>query len=712
MATNKPVWGIDLGQNALKAVRLRLAGDVAEAVDYAYIEHSRILSSQQDAAARAGMVAETMKKFLENHNLSKETIVVAVPGQHTLARFVKLPPTDNKKKLPELVKYEAQQQIPFDMEEVIWDYQIFGNTPEGTEVGIFAMRREVLREHLRFLSDLNLEPAAVQSAPLALYSALRFDGILASEPGVILDIGAQNSDLIICEGDSLWTRNIPIGGNHFTESLMKTFKLSFNKAENLKRTAASSKYARQIFQAMRPVFADLVAEIQRSIGFFTGQRRGVKLAKVVAMGNAFQLPGMVKFIQQNLGMDVVRPTSFSKLSASEAPNAPDLLKQLGTFGVAYGLALQGLNKAQITSNLLPTEVAQQIVWRKKTPWFYGAAACLVLSASVLWVRNLADSKAIADVRDAAQAQPPTFSTGSEEVGGLKVPTYSQQAQDFLNDLSSVQNPLGKARTILAVSQHLSAVEQELNTINDRDIQRIKDMSKFETYKAVWPKILYKLHSALPENEVTRALAEGPDAYKLVTSKVARGERQIIFIERMRSAYSDDVVAAYSGSVPMSPFAVGVKDSMGGGGGGGGEAAAPGSPLPGFVISIEGRTPNAGRSRFINETFLARLAKDKTTANASSGDQGAQASTDVYFDRVYLADVKQIKDTLRQEGGGTGYRPGGPVYPGQAGAGVRDETKDPLTGESVVEDSMFRIVFVAVLGQKPAAAPAQPAASID
>src|SRR5512136_1810915 len=98
MATNKTVWGIDLGQNALKAIRLRLAGDVADVVEYAYVEHSRILSSQQDTAVRASMVTETMKKFLESHHLAKEAIVVAVPGQHTLARFVKLPPTENKKK--------------------------------------------------------------------------------------------------------------------------------------------------------------------------------------------------------------------------------------------------------------------------------------------------------------------------------------------------------------------------------------------------------------------------------------------------------------------------------------------------------------------------------------------------------------------------------------------------------------------------------------
>ncbi|MEP0844990.1 MAG: type IV pilus assembly protein PilM, partial [Phycisphaerae bacterium] len=546
MAVSKPVWGIDLGQNALKAIRLRVAGDAVEAVDYAYVEHARILSSQSDTAARAGMVAETMKKFLDQHNLSKEPIVVAVPGQHTLARFVKLPPVD-KKKIPEIVKYEAQQQIPFDMEEVIWDYQIFASSPEGTEVGIFAMRREALRDHLRFLSDLNLEPAAVQSAPLALYNALKFDGIVGAEPAVVLDIGAQNSDLIISDGESLWTRNIPIGGNHFTEALLKTFKLSFNKAENLKRTAATSKYARQIFQAMRPVFADLVAEIQRSIGFFTGQRRNVKLSKVVAMGNAFQLPGMVKFIQQNLGMEVARPTGFSRLTASEVPNAPELLKQLASFGVAYGLALQGLNKATITSSLLPPDIAKQIVWRKKTPWFYGAAACLVLSAGVIWGRTMLDSQAIASVREAGNIDK-SYAPATENVNGVEVPKPDPQA--FADLESEPGNPLAFAKIVDAVGKHLQEVLTRIDTLNDPEIAKAKDIAQLQTYTVVWPKILYHLHAALPpEDEVARAIAAGPTKYKELVGpngeKYPRKKRKIIFIERMKSQYSNDVISLWN-----------------------------------------------------------------------------------------------------------------------------------------------------------------------
>lgn len=124
MAAAKPVWGIDLGQSALKAIRLRVGEGGVVATDHVYIEHARILS--QPDVDRKALIEEAMKKFTEQHDLSKEAIVVGVPGQHTLARFTKLPPVD-KKKIPELVQWEAQQQIPFDMEDVIWDYQVFEN---------------------------------------------------------------------------------------------------------------------------------------------------------------------------------------------------------------------------------------------------------------------------------------------------------------------------------------------------------------------------------------------------------------------------------------------------------------------------------------------------------------------------------------------------------------------------------------------------------
>jgi len=394
MAGVQAVWGIDVGRSALKAVKLRAVGDGgAEVIAVDVIEHAKILS--QPDANRPELISAALERFLSHNDISKDQIVVSVPGQHTLSRFTKLPPVAPKR-IPDIVRYEADQQIPFDLDEVIWDYQTFQQ--EGMpdiEVGIFAMKRELIREHLLHFEQAGIEPIVVQSGPLAMYNAIAYDELLCEETTIILDVGAENTDLIIGTPAGLWTRTVPIGGNAFTEALVKSFKLSFSKAESLKRTAASSKYARQVFQAMRPVFADLVQELQRSIGFYSSTHRDASVERVIPLGNAFRLPGLQKYLQQNLGIDVLKPDSFKKASQAAVSGNEAFREHFLGFMTAYGLALQGLDLTIVNSNLLPTEIAKQVVWRKKRPAFAAAAACFVLAGGLVWFRQAADQRVLA-----------------------------------------------------------------------------------------------------------------------------------------------------------------------------------------------------------------------------------------------------------------------------------------------------------------------------
>ena len=122
MARSDAVWGIDIGQCALKALRLRPHEEdsrvTADAFDY--IEYPKILS-QPDADPEE-LVQEALKQFLSRNSVEGDQVVVSVPGQSGLARFIKLPPVESKK-IPDIVKYEAKQQIPFALEDVVWDYQ-------------------------------------------------------------------------------------------------------------------------------------------------------------------------------------------------------------------------------------------------------------------------------------------------------------------------------------------------------------------------------------------------------------------------------------------------------------------------------------------------------------------------------------------------------------------------------------------------------------
>jgi type IV pilus assembly protein PilM len=401
MAQRKAAWGIDIGQSSLKAIKLEHseATDQVVAVAFDYVAYPKILS-QPDAIPEE-IVAEAMKTFLSRNSIENDLIAISVPGHSSLARFIQLPPVESSK-LAEIVKYEARQQIPFALEEVIWDFQPLGAGVEESgylldaEVGLFAMKRDQVMTAMRPFTSNKVEVELVQTAPLALYNVLSYDelGIHRGQPvaaqdeyTIVLDMGCDNTTLMISNGAKIWIRNVPIGGNHFTRALTKEMKLSFAKAEHLKCNATKSPDPRAVFQALRPVFNDYVSEIQRSIGYFSSVNRQAKVAKVLGLGNGFKLAGLQKFLQQNLQYEVEKPDSFKSLAGDSVINAPLFADNILSFAVPYGLALQTLDVTRIHTTLLPPEIASARLIRRKKPWAVLAAAVLLLGAVVGMIAN-------------------------------------------------------------------------------------------------------------------------------------------------------------------------------------------------------------------------------------------------------------------------------------------------------------------------------------
>jgi len=345
-AASDAVWAIDLGNNSLKALHLVAVGDAVQVIGFDHVPHGKILASAASPAEREELIAITLRQFAQRNDLGYDPIIISVPSQNSFARFVTLPPVEAKR-LPEIVKFEAAQQIPFDMSEVQWDFQLMSD-PDSPEkkVGLFAIKNEVVNSALESFEREDLQISYVQMAPMALYNYLLFDrpDLAGSDKRatVIVNIGAESTDLVVCTASSVWQRCIMMGGNAFTRAIAETFKLSFEKAEKLKRTAPVSKYARQIFQAMRPVFTDWSGEVQRSLGFYTSSNPDVKLTRVLAMGGGTKLRGLVKYLSQTLQIPVEKPDAFKRLAVGAGVSAAKFHENVADFGVVYGLGLQGL----------------------------------------------------------------------------------------------------------------------------------------------------------------------------------------------------------------------------------------------------------------------------------------------------------------------------------------------------------------------------------
>src|SRR5262245_24463115 len=172
MASRQPgAWGIDIGHSALKALRLEVIEGVPTATAFDYVEHPKILS--QPDADPDQLTREALEKFLSRNKIKGDLVAASVPGQSGLARFVKLPPVEEKK-IGDIVKFEAKQQIPFPLDEVVWDFQKIGSgeVTDGfameTEIGLFAMKRDQIKRSLDHFADVNVEVNFIQMAPLAL----------------------------------------------------------------------------------------------------------------------------------------------------------------------------------------------------------------------------------------------------------------------------------------------------------------------------------------------------------------------------------------------------------------------------------------------------------------------------------------------------------------------------------------------------------------
>lgn len=457
MATSNACWGMEVGAGGIKAVKLVLDGENVRVADFAVVPHKRVLSTpdlNQDDAIRLALGA-----FVNQYDLSKARVAVSVPGHAAFARFAKLPPVEPRQ-IPKIVRFEAEQQIPFSLEEVEWDFQTF-RSPDSpdVEVGIFAATKERIRQQLQLYDDFGIVPDIVTLSPIAVYNALAYDLVFDERtPGtVIVDVGTTSTDLIIAEAGRVWVRTFPFGGHNFTQEIVDKFSVSYAKAEKIKREVQQSKAARHVLQALRPVFSDLGQEIQRSIGYYQSLHSDSDLQRVIGVGATFELQGIRKALQQQVQLTVYTVEEL-KRATFEGADIATLNQNAGQLMTAYGLALQGLQFATLEANLMPAAVVREAVWRRKTPWFAAAAGLGLVAGGAMFLRPFIDQAAVD-----AEPQPSVIQTVlskgealKREAGGV---TGAQAIDRTLTNLVALADGRETyARLIDDVSQMLERAE--------------------------------------------------------------------------------------------------------------------------------------------------------------------------------------------------------------------------------------------------------------
>jgi len=701
MAAIDGVWGIDIGQCALKALRCEYDEEnrILLATAFDFIEYPKILS-QPDADPKV-IIREALHQFLDRNDVKGDILAVSVPGQNGLARFFQPPPVDMKK-LPDIVRFEARQQIPFPLEEVIWDFQLMGGSSEvegflmEAEVGLFAMKRDQVYEALEPFLEKELEVHYIQLSPLCAYNFVShnlmtealeadiYDPDNPPESFVILSVGTDTTDLVITNGFRVWQRNIPLGGNHFTKQLTKELKLTFAKAEHLKRNVREAEDAKSIIQAMRPVFNDLLTEVQRSIGFFQNIDRNAEISGMITLGNAVKLPGLQQYLSKNLGyelVDVDHSSWAARLAGQSVLTSPQFKENMHAFGNCYGLCLQGLGQAKLKTNLLPKEILTERLIRAKKPWALATAAALMLAFAINFFFEYAEWYKVHEIMKHGEV---SWGDAIKLVDDVQQKLNSNKSED-----SGKVDRLGK----------LVALGKELSGNADR--------------RLLWMELLKAINRALPQDEGVTSAEMIPDPKTLPISK-----RKELHIEYVESQYFPDLSAWFTPAIrerydnerrrlkadssaaaaPRAPASEPGADMAAGDS----EAAEESPSGPGWVIEMKGHhfyneDLQTQGGVHVRETLLKKLREQMLELPTGPG-QGTEQFTMKELGIGYpiltfesrVAEDNRIANPYFEgtgQGGAYGARPGyggaevgmGPSGPGGGGLsppGAKPEAAEP------------------------------------
>jgi type IV pilus assembly protein PilM len=465
MATFNTVWSLDVGRSSLKAVKLRRERNNIEILAIDKIDYK----PGENGVDFASKAKEAINAFRIRNDV-KEPIVVAHNGQGTLSRFIKIPAFDEKK-VKEMVGYEASQQIPFPLDEVIWDYHVIEKDympGEEREVGLFAARRETIDDYLLDFTNEHLQVEGLTIGYLGLLNYIFYD-INPQEPAIVLDIGGSHTDLILLEGRKFWLRPLPFSGNDINKAMMAKLRLSFDEAEKLKvDIVKNQEQAAKLFAGViQPKLKELVNQIHQSIGYYRTQVGETQFKTCYLLGNGSRIIGIKKFIEEHLGVQVQRISTINHLRISRDVDLQMLQGNLPSFGTAFGAALQGVGAGACRVDLIPHEEKLHKEYERKKVHVFVAIGIVFVAAALsgFLLRNKVDNAGFE--ADAAAALLAPIEKIDRDIGRIQITDIEAQ-RDALTSVAELRAKPFQGLALL--NDVLSALKPDEVIIESRQLR--------------------------------------------------------------------------------------------------------------------------------------------------------------------------------------------------------------------------------------------------
>ena len=342
-------------------------------------------------ATRETALLKVLRETLAETGGAARSINVCAPGFQVFSKFVKLPPVDAGK-VTQIIQYEAQQNVPFPLAEVVWDYQILGSSPTGElEVLLVAIKSEIVEGLFRIAEESKLRLQLCDVSPAALCNAFRYSYGDLEDCTMLLDIGAKTSNLLFFEKGKVFSRSISLGANSITQDFATEAKLKFEIAEQIKvaegfvslggayeepenpNQAAISKIARQFMTKLH-------IQVNQTIQFYRGQMGGAAPQRLFLAGGASIMPYTAQFFAEKLNAPVEYFNPFRNVQIDPAVNLEELARVAHSLGEVVGLGLRNLANCPVEMNLMPESTLRWRTFNEKKPYFTATVFSLVAVA--------------------------------------------------------------------------------------------------------------------------------------------------------------------------------------------------------------------------------------------------------------------------------------------------------------------------------------------
>ena len=426
--------------------------------------------------SRSSFLVSSIVELLADTGIKPGPVLLSVSGQSVFSRYVKLPAVDSEK-IYNMVRYEAQQNVPFPIEEVEWDYQILNRSGEEIEVLLVAIKKEILAETVDAVTRAGLVVDVVDVAPMAIFNTVRKNYPDLEGCTLVLDMGSRSTNLIFIDEGKVFSRSIPVAGNAITQQIMKEFELDFDQAEQLKLENAVVSFGgafepledevqEKVSKCVRGVMTRMHMEITRSINFYRGQQSGNSPAQILLTGGTSIIPHADTFLSEKLEIPVDYLNPFQSVTVSEQIPGESIESDAHKLSEVVGLALRGVSRCPIELNLMPKAILKERDAERRQPVVFAGLVCF-LAAVLAWA------------------------------GYTHVQATREQA--------SLEKVEAEVQGLRNISQQITAKEGEIGRVK----AQIGEIQKIADQRSQWNDLLDLIRTPFPEGAWITSLESGP-----------------------------------------------------------------------------------------------------------------------------------------------------------------------------------------------------------